>query len=243
MVKLAYDLHLHSCLSPCGDEDMLPSNIVGMAVVKGLDVIAVTDHNSCKNCKAVMDIAEAYGILAIPGMELCTSEEVHVLCLFPTLQKALAFDAFIHAKIAPFPNNETIFGKQSIVDEDDNIVGNEPYLLINAVDVSFDDVYDLVSSYDGIMIPAHIEKQTNSLLSNLGFIPPNSKFSCVEIKHIGYKDELMAKHPYLKKCRIISNSDAHYLENINEPINFIEANSKSTEDILLALTQIFENNG
>lgn len=237
MVKLAYDLHLHSCLSPCGDNDMLPSNIVGMAALKGLDVIAVTDHNSCKNCPAVIKLAEAYGVIAIPGMEICTSEEVHVVCLFPALENALNFDQYVHNKIPFFPNDEAIFGKQQIVDEDDNIIGSEPYLLINAADISFDSLYSLVSSYGGIMIPAHIDKSTNSLISNLGFIPPDSKFTCVEIKHIGYKDKLITENPYLNNCRIISNSDAHYLENINEPINFIESDSKSIEDILKALTK------
>lgn len=238
MVKLSYDLHIHSCLSPCGDDDMLPSNIVGMAALKELDVIAVTDHNSCKNCPAVMKLAEAYGVLAVPGMEICTSEEVHVICLFSELYKAMLFDDFISSIILKAPNNEDIFGKQQICDEDDNIIGNEPNLLISAVDLSFDSLYDSVTRYGGIMIPAHIEKSSNSLLSNLGFIPPDSKFKCAEIKHIGYKDKLVEQHGYLKDCNIITNSDAHYLENINEPINFLYAESKSIQDVLLSLTTL-----
>ena len=178
MLKLSYDLHIHSCLSPCGDDDMLPSNIVGMAALKELDVIAITDHNSCKNCPAVMKLAEAYGVLAIPGMEICTSEEVHVVCLFPDLNRAMLFDEFVSSIILPTPNNEDIFGKQQICDEDDNIIGKVSNLLINAVDLSFDGLYDAIRQYDGIMIPAHIDKSSNSLLSNLGFIPPDSKFKC-----------------------------------------------------------------
>ena len=89
MAELYYDLHIHSCLSPCGDDDMTPANIVGMSVIKGLDVIAVTDHNSCKNCPAVLTAAEEYGILAIPGMEINTSEEVHAVCLFEELKAAM----------------------------------------------------------------------------------------------------------------------------------------------------------
>ena len=92
--ELSYDLHIHSCLSPCGDDDMTPGNIVGMAAIKGLDVIAVTDHNSCRNCPAVLKLAEQYGVLAIPGMELTTSEEVHAVCLFSELSAALEFDRF-----------------------------------------------------------------------------------------------------------------------------------------------------
>ncbi len=235
MIKLSYDLHIHSCLSPCGDDDMLPSNIIGMAALKELDVIAVTDHNSCKNCPAVMRLAEAYGITAIPGMEINTAEEVHALCLFPTLEKAMEFDGYVHSKLPPFPNDEKIFGKQQLADEDDNILGTEPYLLINATEIYFYELYDLVKSYGGVMIPAHIDKSVNSLIANLGFIPPDSRFTAAEIKHIGFKEDIIEKNPYLKKCRIITDSDAHYLEHINEPVNFIEAESKNIGDILYAL--------
>ena len=94
-VELSYDLHIHSCLSPCGDDDMTPGNIVGMSAIKGLDVIAVTDHNSCRNCPAVLKLAEQYGVLAIPGMELTTAEEVHAVCLFSELSAAMEFDRFV----------------------------------------------------------------------------------------------------------------------------------------------------
>ena len=237
-IKLSYDLHIHSCLSPCGDDDMLPSNIVGMAALKELDVIAVTDHNSCKNCPAVMKLAEAYGIVAIPGMELTTEEEVHVLCLFPELSKAMEFDEFVHERLMPFPNNEEVFGKQLVVDEDDNVIGSEPYLLINATSISFEEVYDCVTKFDGIMIPAHIDKSTTSLIANLGFIPDDSRFTCAEIKHKGFLEDILEKHPYLKNCNIIHDSDAHYLEYINEPENFIEAESKSVQDVLKALITV-----
>ena len=119
MVDLSYDLHIHSCLSPCGDDDMTPGNIVGMAAIKGLDVIAVTDHNSCKNCPAVLKLAQEYGVMAIPGMEINTSEEVHAVCLFPELSQAMDFDAYVYERLMRFPNNEAIFGKQQICDEND----------------------------------------------------------------------------------------------------------------------------
>jgi PHP family Zn ribbon phosphoesterase len=235
MISLSYDLHLHSCLSPCGDDDMTPGNIVGMATLKELDVIALTDHNSCKNCPAFMKSAESYGIIAIPGMELCTMEEVHVVCLFPTLEAAMKFDQVVSDKLVPFPNNEKVFGKQEIYNEVDEILGNEPYLLINASNISFDQVYDLVSEYKGIMIPAHIDKKANSLLSNLGFIPPDSKFSCVELKDMSQLHTLRKSNPYLEHCNIITNSDAHYLEHINEPINYLYSESRQVEDILKTL--------
>jgi len=234
-MKISYDFHIHSCLSPCGDSDMIPSNIVGMATVKQLDAIAVTDHNSCKNCPAVMKLAKAYGVVAVPGMELTTAEEVHVLCLFRTLEGAMDFDSYVGKKLMPFLNDVEIFGSQHIYNENDVIIGTEPYLLINATEIGFDSVYELAESYGGIMIPAHIDKSTNSLLANLGFIPPDSRFTCAEVKRTGLLSRLIEKNPYLDKCRIITNSDAHYLCDINEPDNFLEVQSKTVEDIIDAL--------
>ncbi len=232
MVNVTYDLHIHSCLSPCGDDDMTPGNIVGMAAIKGLDVIAVTDHNSCKNCPAVMKLAEQFGVLAIPGMEINTSEEVHAVCLFPTLEQALAFDACVYDRLMKFPNKETVFGKQQICNEEDEVIGTEPYLLINSVDISFDELWELVRSYDGVMFPAHVEKTANSLIANLGFVPPDSRFRTAELKDLKKLHGVREKNPYLDTCRIISNSDAHYLEHIHEPELTIPVREKSIQGVL-----------
>ena len=235
MLDLAYDLHIHSCLSPCGDDDMTPANITGMAMLNGLELIAVTDHNSCKNCPAVLKMAEEYGLIALPGMELTTAEEVHVVCLFADLKDALAYDEYVYAHLIPFPNNEKVFGKQQLYDENDQVIGTIPNLLINATDISFDDVFDLTAQYNGIMIPAHLDKSTTSLLSNLGFIPPDSRFTCAEIKDMTKYHELKKQHPYLEKCRIISDSDAHYLEHIRQASYTLTVASRDPKDILKAL--------
>lgn len=235
MVNLTYDLHIHSCLSSCGDDDMTPGNIVGMAAIKGLDVIAVTDHNSCKNCPAVMKLAEAYGVLAIPGMEINTSEEVHAVCLFPGLEEALAFDAYVYDRLMKFPNKEAVFGKQQICNEDDEVIGTEPNLLINSVDISFDRLWDLVRSFKGVMFPAHVEKSANSLIANLGFIPPDSRFKTAELKDLKKLHQVRKQNPYLEGCRIISNSDAHYLEHINEPHLTLPVGEKSIRGVLETL--------
>lgn len=211
---------------------MTPANIVHMAKLKNLDVIAVTDHNSCKNCPAVLDMAERNNIVAIPGMELCTMEEVHVLCLFTTLEDALRFDSYVSERLMKIPNDEMIFGKQELYDTDDKIIGYEPYLLINATDISFDDLESIMKEFQGIYIPAHIDKSSNSLLSNLGFIPPESKFSCVEIMDISKKEELKNNNPYLTSCLFITNSDAHTLEKINEPIHYLQAEDRSISSVL-----------
>ncbi len=234
-MHLTYDLHIHSCLSPCGDKDMTPANITGMAAVKGLDVIAVTDHNSCKNCGPVLAMAREYGITAIPGMELCTEEEVHVVCLFPDLYAAMDFDSYVYSKMLQIPNREKIFGEQLLYNENDTVIGKEPNLLICNTAIRFDEVFDLTAERGGLMIPAHIDKTANSLIANLGFVPPDSRFTCAEFKDMARLPELRGKNPYLNHCHILSNSDAHYLEYINEPEFTIEAAENTPKAILEAL--------
>ena len=235
MIPLHYDLHIHSCLSPCGDNESTPGNIVGMAVVKGLDVIALTDHNTCKNCEVAMAIGEAYGITVIPGMELTTSEEVHVLCLFYNIEDAMKFDAFIEPRILDIPNNPKAFGDQFLCNDDDEVIGSFPKLLISATDISFDQVYDYVKEYNGVMIPAHIDKNSFSLMSNLGFVPPDSHFECFELADMSNLHRLQKENEYLKKCNVITDSDAHYIEKINEPVNTLYAESNCIKDVLDAL--------
>lgn len=237
MINLSYDLHLHSCLSPCGDNDMTPANIVGMAALLGLDVIAVTDHNSCKNCPAVLAAAEEYGVLAVPGMEINTSEEVHAVCLFPRLEAAMDFDRWVEKKLMPFPNKEEIFGQQLIYDLEDHICGSFPNLLINATEISFDGLWELVRSFDGVMFPAHVDKTANSLIANLGFIPPDSQFVTAEVKDLKKLHGLKKDNPYLEQCRIISNSDAHYLEHIHEPGLMLPVEEKTAQGVVRALMQ------
>lgn len=235
MLTLSYDLHIHSCLSPCGDNESTPANIVGMAYVKGLDVIALTDHNTSRNCPAAKETADAYGITLICGMELTTAEEVHIVCLFPELKNALEFDKYVREHIIPVPNNPKIFGDQLIMDSDDNVIGTETNLLINATDINFTDAFGLVESFGGLAIPAHIDKQTTSVLSNLGYIPPESTFKTVELKNMDNLADLKERHQYLQNCRAITDSDAHYLEHINEPINFLHAEEKTAAAVIEAL--------
>lgn len=218
---------------------MTPSNIVGMSVIKGLDVIAVTDHNSCKNCPAVLAAAEEYGILAIPGMEINTSEEVHAVCLFEELKAALEFDAYVYEKLIPFPNKEEIFGKQQIYDAADQVCGIVPNLLINATSISFEGLWELVRGYGGVMFPAHVDKTANSLIANLGFVPPDSRFVTAEVKDLGKLHKLKKENPYLEGCRIISNSDAHYLEHIHEPELTLTVEEKSVKAVIGALLSRF----
>ena len=238
MIPLFYDLHIHSCLSPCGDDDMTPANIAGMAAVKGLDVIALTDHNSCRNCPSAIYHGEKHGVTVIPGMELTTREEVHVICLFPTLENALAFDSLVYKELMPFPNREDIFGKQQIMDPTDRVIGTVENLLINATSIPFDDVFSLTASYGGIAYPAHVDKASNSLLSNLGFVPPDSTFACAEFHDFENLHWIKKEHPYFEGCRAICCSDAHYLEDILEPEYQILARSRDAADVLASISSV-----
>lgn len=216
---------------------MTPANIAGMASLNGLEVVALTDHNTARNCPAFLKWTEHYGLIGIPGMELCTAEEVHVLCLFPTLEDALAFDRYVYQHLLPVENKPELFGRQLLMDGEDQVAGEEPLLLISATSIPFGQVYDLTAQYHGIMIPAHLDKSSTSLLSNLGFIPPDSRFTCAELKEMSNLHRLRAANPYLEGCSIVSSSDAHYLEQINQANYTIQAAGRTVPDILAALTR------
>lgn len=233
-MKISYDLHLHSCLSPCADRDMTPNNIVNMAVILGLDAIAVCDHNSARNLPAVFRVAEQVGILAVPAMELCTAEEIHMLCLFPALENALACSAAVYPYLPAIPNRPEIFGEQLILDENDEVTDEEPYLLINALTLSLEELISMVQWYGGLPIPAHADKDAYSITASLGMIPPEYGFSCIEQKNPAAALDFAGRRIY--------NSDAHDLEHINEPVHFLEVAGKSAVDILAALRQRNQSN-
>ena len=235
MLSLSYDLHIHSCLSPCGDDERTTANIVGMAFVKGLDVIALTDHNAVRNCIAAKEVADAYGLTLICGMELTTAEECHVVMLMPSLEKALELDEYVHARLMPIKNDPRIFGKQEVRDSDDNVISTEDTLLITATSISFGEAFSLAESLGGVAIPAHVDKSTTSVISNMGFIPPESTFRTAEFKNTDNVERYKELYPYLKNCKIITSSDAHYLQDINEPVNFIHAREKSADAIIDAI--------
>ena len=232
MSRFYYDLHIHSCLSPCGDDDSTPNNILGMASLSELDIIALTDHNTVKNCPAILKASESYGITVIPGMELTTSEDIHVICLFPTLESAEGFEEFIQNRRVLIKNRPEFFGEQYILDSEDNIVATEPYLLSNATDISVDDVYDIVDSFGGVSYPAHIDRDANGIIAVLGTIPQNSKFRFYEINDAKKIEEYSKKYN-INKEKFIVSSDAHTLETIRDKENFFSFNIDSAEPSLI----------
>ncbi|MDR2532996.1 MAG: PHP domain-containing protein [Oscillospiraceae bacterium] len=235
MYKLTYDLHIHSCLSPCGSDESTPANIAGLAEILELNIVALTDHNSCKNCPAFFKAAENYNFIPIAGMELMTEEEIHVLCLFPELEAAMDFDEYVYSLLFPMKNDVNVFGKQIIMDETDKIIGEVENCLINSVSIGFHSLSGEVKSRGGLIIPAHIERAAFSLISSLGFVPDDCGFDCVEIRSKEAVDNLKKQHEYLQKCRVVHNSDAHVLEDMSLPENRLVVAQRNAGGVLSAL--------
>lgn len=231
-MKLYYDFHTHSCLSPCGDKDMTPYNLVNMSKLLGLDIIALTDHNTCKNCESAIKVGEAIGLTVIPGMELCTAEEAHVVCLFPDCESAMSFSDYIHTTMPPVQNRPDIFGEQLVMDECDNVIGTEEILLTLASSVSISNVCELVASYGGVCYPAHIDRSSYSVLSNLGMITEDMGFRAVEMTADADREMLIKNHPILDGAKIFVDSDAHYLENLKDAQNIIDLPENSARAVI-----------
>ena len=220
MKKYYYDLHIHSCLSPCGDDDSTPNSIAGMGELNGLDIMAITDHNTCKNCPAFFEAAHSHGILPVAGMELTTAEEIHVVCLFENLEKAMRFDEYLQNRRMKIPNRTDIFGNQLICDAYDNVMGSEEYLLSFATDISLDEAVPLVESYGGICFPAHIDRDANGIISVLGVFPETPHFEAAEFHNQSKISEYLATYT-LEGKKFLINSDAHFLWDIKERADFI----------------------
>ena len=216
MNKYYYDLHMHSCLSPCGDDDMTPNNIAGMGVLNGLNIMALTDHNTSKNCPAFFKAAKKNGIIPIAGMELTTAEDIHIVCLFPELEAAMEFDNTVDLHRVKYPNRTDIFGNQLILDENDELVGTEDFFLPNATDITVEQTPELVRRYGGFCYPAHIDREANGIIATLGDFPPDSGFTAAEFHDSGNIEEYSKKYPEVSGKKIIVSSDAHYLWNIKE---------------------------
>lgn len=234
-MKYYYDLHMHSCLSPCGDMDMTPNNIVGMSKLLGLDVIALTDHNSVLNCEAVMKLGKENDLCVIPGMELTTMEEIHVVCLFPDLERALKFNDYVKEHQMQFPNRVDIYGRQVIMNELDEEIGEVENLLILATDISVMNIKELVESFDGVCYPAHINRDSMSIISSLGDIPIECGFKTAEVSSSGDIEKLKEMYPILSDMLIVRDSDAHYLENMKDAQNYFELDSLSIDSVLKKL--------
>lgn len=221
-MRAYYDLHIHSCLSPCASMDMTPNNIIGMATLSELNLIALTDHNATQNCKAVIELGNANGICVVPGMEFSTAEEIHVVCLFPDIENAENFNEFVTAHQNIIKNDEGIYGRQSIMNSQDEETGIIEHLLWVATTISIVNLPKIVEKYSGVCFPAHIDRQSNSVLAVLGEIPVECNFATVEISQKGNIEDFKKQHSILNTMRIVQDTDAHYLENMREKGPYLE---------------------
>lgn len=215
MARYTYDFHVHSCLSPCGDADNTPNNLAGMAHLNGIRIMALTDHNTSKNCPAFFEAAHRYGVIPVAGMELTCAEDIHAVCLFETLDEALAFSEEIDTRRIRVKNREDIFGEQLILDGEDNVVGREEDLLINATTVPLDEAPLIAKKYRGICYPAHIDKAANGAIEILGDFPHYAGFRIAELHDRANRDAYVAKYG-LEGMRLMFSSDAHYLHELRE---------------------------
>ena len=222
MNRYYYDLHIHSCLSPCGDDDMTPNNIAGMATLCGLNIVALTDHNTCRNCPAFWKAAKKNGVIPVAGMELTTAEDIHVVCLFERLEDAMAFNDAVDERRVRIKNRAEIFGEQLILDENDEVVGREEDLLPNATTVSIEEAPALAEEYGGICFPAHIDREANGIIATLGTFPETPYFGCIEVHDTEKLPGLIEQAPVLDGKLAITGSDAHYLHLMRDKEAYFE---------------------
>lgn len=207
-MEITYDLHIHTALSPCCEEEMTPNNIVNMALISELNVIAVTDHNSCENLEAVLEVAKDTDLLVIPGIEVETKEEIHVVCLFPDLDRAYNVQEVVYNRLPDRKNRVSIFGEQILFDSEDERIGTVDRLLSFAADITLDELFQLCEKNDGLCIPAHIDRPSYSIISNLGMIPEHMSFPTLEISRHSNLTDYTSRY---KSYRVLQNSDSHEL--------------------------------
>lgn len=229
------DLHVHTVLSPCGDLEMSPKNIVRQAVLKNIDILGITDHNSTYHTKLIYDLAKREGVEVYFGCEVCTAEEVHCLTFFESHVLCQSFQNFIDEHLSDVKNDPENFGYQVVVDEDENIVKQIDNLLISGLKASIEEVEKEVHRLNGIFIPAHIDRPYTSIISQLGFIPPNLEIDAVEISKRTRISDFVAKNAWVKKYTIIQNSDAHYPEDLGDTTTSLRMESTSFDEFRKAL--------
>lgn len=232
------DLHIHTVLSPCGDLDMSPGNIISEASGKGLDIVGITDHNTTLHCSLITRLAVEKGIFVMQGAEITTKEEVHCLAFFENTDTLSLFQKFLDNNLPSVINDPEKFGYQVQVDENEMIIYEEKKLLINAISKSFEEVEKYIHELNGLFIPAHIDRKKNSIYSQLGFLPDNMNADALEISFNSSAEQFAVSHPEVNKFTLIRCSDAHYLANIGNGITSFLLEDVTFSEIKQALKGI-----
>ena len=225
------DLHIHTCLSPCAELEMTPRKIISEAVKKDLDIIAITDHNTAENVPALQSAAKGHNICVIPGMEVTTSEEVHVIALFENLDKIFLFQNIIYDHLQEGENNEDLFGMQVVANEKDEVEYMNKRLLIAATSLPFDRTINEIHNFDGLAIAAHIDRESYSVISQLGFIPPGQELDALEISKRISPEKAKIKFKEYDNFPFITSSDSHTLESIAQVFTSFKIKSPGFNEI------------
>ncbi|MFH1080069.1 MAG: PHP domain-containing protein [Pseudomonadota bacterium] len=227
------DLHIHTCLSPCADLDMYPSALIEKSITEKLDVIAICDHNASENVEYVISLAKGRPITILPGMEVSSLEEVHILALFDDLHDLLKLQTIIYEHL-PGKNREEIFGCQVIVNDRDEVEGMNERLLIGATDLPLNNIINEIHILGGLAIASHIDRPSYSILSQLGFIDPETPFDALEISSATGIKETRQQYPDLSAHAIIQSSDAHFMRDIGRGFSTIIMQTANIHELKLA---------
>jgi len=236
MNKYKADLHLHTVLSPCGDLDMSPTKLVIQAKRMGLKIIGISDHNSTKHAELISRLAKKEGIFVLCGAEITSKEEIHLLCFMPHPKSLKMLQRYIDKYLIKTAHSPKNFGEQLLVNEHEEVVAEEEFLLINAIDRSINEISDFVIDNGGIFIPAHINRAAYSLLSQLGVVPPDLVFHALEIYKYSPLN-LVNEADYLKNITFIQSSDAHYIPDIGKATTDFYMNKLCFSEVKMALAK------
>lgn len=229
-MKVYYDLHMHSCLSPCGADDMTPYNLVNMAALAGLQVIALSDHNTTRNVPAAVKAGLEAGVLVVPAMELTTKEDIHVLCLLPSVEAAEEFRQYVYPRLPQRKNRPKAFGHQYVMNERDEILEEETQLLSFGSSIGIYETKVLLEQFGGLAIPAHIDRASYSLIGVMGLVDPAMGFTVYETTVGCDRKELMEKYRFTGG--FLSNSDAHDLIAIPDASRTLEIPELTAQGVI-----------
>lgn len=232
------DLHIHSVLSPCGGLEMSPQALIQRLKELNIEWIAITDHNSLANCPAYAKVAGDNGIAFTYGVEIQTSEEIHLLAYFDDCAKAMEFDGILYDALLPLPNDADFFGDQVVIDADENIVRLEERALSNSVLWDIEETKRKVEEYSGFCVPAHIDAYTNSIIGQLGFLPPDLNFNILGVTSSLILKDFLAQHPELSSYSFLRASDAHYLNDLGCGSSKIYVKNATVKELFMAANKV-----
>lgn len=229
------DLHIHTCLSPCADIDMSPLAVVKKASEKGLDIIAVTDHNSAENIIAALKSAENSDLSVLAGMEITSSEEAHILALFDDPESILQLQDTVYHHLIEGENDEKLFGEQIVANDKDEVMSFNKRLLIGATTMTALSIVSEVHALGGLAIASHIDRDAFSIISQLGFIPGDLSFDALELSAAISREKAQELYKDYKSFAWISSSDAHTPDDIGKRTTVFHMNGSTINEMRLAL--------